>query len=313
MTFEQLLYASELANHHSLQKTAALLHISKSGLSQAISQLEGELGVTLFDRTPQGSVLTPAGQALLPGMHRLLDQQLALAHHAAALGPQKGVERLTMAYPNTLLKPFWTVFERLRAASDHPLELRLQQLPAPEIISRVRQQEVTLGFLAINDSNRAALGDLALTPVHQGHLTLMMAPDHPLAKLDQITAPALAGQPFVLFNDPYNDQVFAHLQYLCGPLPVVVKTDDAWAAYQAAVSMQAVILGRDWQAIHAPARAIRQLVARRIGNLVDDRFTLGWLTNPARPLSPLARQYQKQVTAALRKRQPGDSQLPGQD
>ena len=44
MNYEQLLYITELANHHTLQETAELLHISKSGLSQSISQLENEWG-----------------------------------------------------------------------------------------------------------------------------------------------------------------------------------------------------------------------------------------------------------------------------
>lgn len=54
MTFEQLLYVYELAKHESLQQTSLLLHISKSALSQSISQLEKELGIPLFERTHSG-------------------------------------------------------------------------------------------------------------------------------------------------------------------------------------------------------------------------------------------------------------------
>ena len=45
MTFEQLLYAEVLSHHTSMQKAADMLHITKSGLSMAIGQLEEELGV----------------------------------------------------------------------------------------------------------------------------------------------------------------------------------------------------------------------------------------------------------------------------
>lgn len=58
MNYEQLLYVTELANHQTLQETADFLHISKSGLSQSISQLESELGVQLFKRSHHGTVLT---------------------------------------------------------------------------------------------------------------------------------------------------------------------------------------------------------------------------------------------------------------
>ncbi|WP_273730656.1 LysR family transcriptional regulator [Leuconostoc mesenteroides] len=48
MNFDQLLYAEVLAQHNSMQNAADVLHISKSGLSIAIHQLENELEVTLL-------------------------------------------------------------------------------------------------------------------------------------------------------------------------------------------------------------------------------------------------------------------------
>ena len=48
MTFEQLLYAEVLSRYSSMQKAADVLHITKSGLSLAIGQLEQELGVKLL-------------------------------------------------------------------------------------------------------------------------------------------------------------------------------------------------------------------------------------------------------------------------
>lgn len=65
MTFEQLLYAEILAQHHSMKKAADALHISKSGLSLAITQLENELGVKLFERSAKGTYLTKKGRQLL--------------------------------------------------------------------------------------------------------------------------------------------------------------------------------------------------------------------------------------------------------
>lgn len=58
MTFEQLLYAEVLSHHSSMQTAADILHITKSGLSLAIHQLEDELGVKIFERTSKGTVVT---------------------------------------------------------------------------------------------------------------------------------------------------------------------------------------------------------------------------------------------------------------
>ena len=62
MTFEQLLYAEVLSHYTSLQKAADALHISKSGLSMAIGQLEAELGVKLFERSKRGCTVTEEGE-----------------------------------------------------------------------------------------------------------------------------------------------------------------------------------------------------------------------------------------------------------
>lgn len=45
MSFEQLLYVEVLSHDHSLSQAAELLHITKSGLSLAITELEDELDI----------------------------------------------------------------------------------------------------------------------------------------------------------------------------------------------------------------------------------------------------------------------------
>ena len=85
MNYEQLLYVTELANHHTLQATADFLHISKSGLSQSIAQLEDELGAQIFARSHQGITLTDKGQELLPYIKSMMAAKVNLVHQASRL------------------------------------------------------------------------------------------------------------------------------------------------------------------------------------------------------------------------------------
>lgn len=62
MTLTQVLYALEVAHCQNFSKAAENLYLSQPALSLQIKKLEGELGYTLFSRTPQGIFLTEAGQ-----------------------------------------------------------------------------------------------------------------------------------------------------------------------------------------------------------------------------------------------------------
>ncbi|PID98333.1 MAG: LysR family transcriptional regulator [Actinobacteria bacterium] len=50
---------------------ADILHFSPSAISQQIQKLEDEIGLELIERTPSGSILTPAGQILSEAAERI--------------------------------------------------------------------------------------------------------------------------------------------------------------------------------------------------------------------------------------------------
>ncbi|MBW8856119.1 MAG: LysR family transcriptional regulator, partial [Bradyrhizobium sp.] len=54
------------ARHGSFVKAATELHVTASAVSLQIRQLEDELGLKLFERTPKGLALTAAGSRVLP-------------------------------------------------------------------------------------------------------------------------------------------------------------------------------------------------------------------------------------------------------
>ena len=94
MNFEQLLYAEVLSHHHSLQKAADVLHISKSGLSLAISQLEDELGVQLFERSSKGTQLTMEGKQLLASISDILRYKNLLEKTVKQVTLEKSYQKL---------------------------------------------------------------------------------------------------------------------------------------------------------------------------------------------------------------------------
>jgi DNA-binding transcriptional LysR family regulator len=80
----QLRYFVTVAHTRHFGQAAERLHMAQSPLSQAIRQLESQVGATLFDRTTRRVDLTPAGEAFLRDAERILcaleDAQARVRH-----------------------------------------------------------------------------------------------------------------------------------------------------------------------------------------------------------------------------------------
>ena len=73
MEIRQLRYFVTVAETRHFGRAAERLHMAQSPLSQAIRQLESQVGATLFTRTTRRVELTPAGEAFLRDARRILD------------------------------------------------------------------------------------------------------------------------------------------------------------------------------------------------------------------------------------------------
>jgi DNA-binding transcriptional LysR family regulator len=80
-------YFTVVAEHLHFGRAAAELHLAQPSLSRQIQRLEDRLGVRLFDRTPQGTLLTEAGKAFLLEAQALLRAARQAALTARAYAP----------------------------------------------------------------------------------------------------------------------------------------------------------------------------------------------------------------------------------
>lgn len=74
MNLLHIKYAVEVAEAGSINKAAKSLYVGQPNLSRAIKDLENSLGVTIFDRSAKGMVLTSDGEVFIRYAKNILNQ-----------------------------------------------------------------------------------------------------------------------------------------------------------------------------------------------------------------------------------------------
>lgn len=299
MTFEQLLYVEVLSHHKSLQKAADVLHISKPGLSLAISELEKELGVRIFERSSKGTALTREGMQLLSSISEILKSKSNL-EELVAFSTSGAKEVVRIRYINTMIRAFLDPFISGYEEKYRRVYYDISQAPIPSIVELVKSGEIDAGFIASSEIESEWFRDLAFQPIVYGKVRLVARADSPLAD-HPITLEELKQQKFCLYEDAFHEALFDRLQYLCGPLEIILKTDDHWAISKAVTSLGAVCLGRDIQGHLSRDEISSDIVSISIGHLFNDSIALGWLTNPRIPPSQTAQMLMEQIAQQIKK------------
>ncbi len=177
-----------VVDHGGFSKAAAAVHLSQPALSQAIAELEAELGGPLFHRLSRSVTLTDAGQSLLGparSVMRAIDQARQVTGEVTGLA--RG--RLELSALRTLsADPLPALLGRFVAA--HPrIEVHLASPDDPaQLVEQVRSGAVEMGLTAAGPVPTG----LVVVPLGSQHLQAVFPPDHPtVAKV--VTPAELAG------------------------------------------------------------------------------------------------------------------------
>lgn len=74
MNILHMKYAVEVARQGSFSKAAETLYVAQANLSRSIKALEDDLGITIFNRSFKGTVLTPEGEEFIGYARNILSQ-----------------------------------------------------------------------------------------------------------------------------------------------------------------------------------------------------------------------------------------------
>lgn len=194
MELRHLRYFIAVAEEQNIGRAAARLHISQPPLTRQIQQLEEELGVQLFIRTPRGMELTPAGELLLEearNIRAVVEQATERTQRAG----QGKLGRLDVGiFGSAILDIIPRVLAEFRAAYPE-VKVVLHSMNKSEQIEALRQRRIDLGFNRV----LTPLPDIASELVTTESLLLAISADHPLAGHAVVPFAALAEHPLVMF------------------------------------------------------------------------------------------------------------------
>lgn len=192
-------YFREVTLRGSIKRAAESLRIAPSAISRQVQGLEDELSVKLFERGARGMNLTSAGHLL----YRYAEESLAKLERVRTQVEEFGsLQRghVKIATVEGMLASFLSDFV-IDLSREYPgISVTVTAVGSRDVAEMVGRHEVDLGFVF----GRAPRRDLIeLARMHQP-LCLMVAPDHPLAKMDSCTMKDLAGLRVILPNPAFG-------------------------------------------------------------------------------------------------------------
>ncbi|WP_067439151.1 LysR family transcriptional regulator [Nocardioides jensenii] len=224
MRIEQLQYIAAVTQHGSLRKASESLHLSQPALSEAVSKLERELGVTLLDRRRSGARISRQGRDLLQNMVEVLE---AVGRLRTAAGDQQLSSRMVRmgtvnAATSTLLVPAVRDFQRANPGTT----VEVVNTQQAEIHQGLAEGGLDLGLINVLEGDDVPV-DLDGTHLIHGRPVLICRHDHPLASYDQVSVTQLREHEFVVMRAGYLMHRFVHRLFGAQMPPVAFSTDGA--------------------------------------------------------------------------------------
>jgi DNA-binding transcriptional LysR family regulator len=154
MTLHQIEYVLAIVKAGTYRQAAQDLYISQPSLTNAIQELEQELGITIFRRTKKGAFLTDDGLEFITYARQLWHQVEAIEDKYLRPGGVKKKFGVSCQHYSFAVKVF---VEMVKECGFDEYEFAIRETKTKEVIEDVKAFRSEVGILYLSDFNRTFL------------------------------------------------------------------------------------------------------------------------------------------------------------
>lgn len=201
VSLRQLRAFLAVAKRGSFSRAAEDIGASQSALSLSVRQLETELGLKLLDRTTRRVALTAAGELLVAGGLRLIEELDATLRELRDIGQQRR-GRVILACVPSVARSLMPRCVKYCAERWPDISLSINDIAASDVVRRASLGEVEFG-VASGDIHAA---DLDVHPLMEDPFCLVCRKDDPWAAEESIPWAHLGTRPLLMLNNTSGSQ-----------------------------------------------------------------------------------------------------------
>lgn len=290
MRIQQLQYLETIVRTGSINEAAKQLYLTQPSLSNAIKELESEMGIQILLRSKLGVTLTDDGREFMNYARQVLDQVQLLEGRYEKGTVRKEAFSVSAQHYAFVVHAF---VELIKTVSADEYSFTLRETETRNILSDLTTFKSELGILYLNDFNRQILEklfkeqDLEFTPLFKAKPHVFVGRQNPLTKKQSVTLDDLVDYPYLSYEQGDNNSFYFSEEILSTlTRRKNIKVSDRATIFNLMVGLNGYTIS---SGIISSKLNDDKIVA--IPLQVDDSMTLGWLKHSHMELSPIAKQY----------------------
>lgn len=294
MTLTQLRYILAIADAGSMNEAAKELFIAQPSLSQAVRELETEIGFELFKRSSRGVALTPEGQEFLGYARQVAEQYELMESRYINRKNVKKKFAVSMQHYTFAVNAFT---EMVKQFGMDEYEFAIRETKTYEVIEDVKSFRSEVGILYLNDFNRKVLSklfkesELQFHPLLECGVYVYMWKGHPLSDREEIDIEELEEYPCLAFEQgSYNSFYFAEEVLSTYEYKQIIRANDRATLLNLMTGLNGYTLccGIICEALNGGEYCAVKL-------RTDERMTIGYIKRKGVALSPLGEKYVEEI------------------